>query len=152
MRPAPSREQLEVFLSRPGPLAGGFTYAPVPTLLECDTETLTIRLSYDLPDWMLNPWKVVHGGLTTALIDSAFGMTACWANGGVICPTVSMSTNYLSPVYTHAPLIMEVKIDRFGSVAAHLSARCWQEGKLTTTASGVFATASPRGRLPDILP
>ncbi|MBQ3089604.1 MAG: PaaI family thioesterase [Oscillospiraceae bacterium] len=147
MRAKPTREALEAFFARSGELAGGFTGAPVPTLIECDPEAERIVLSYDIPDWMLNPWKVMHGGLTTTLMDSAFGLLASWCNGGVMCPTVSMTTNYLRPVHAGAPLIVEARVERFGRVNAHLSASCWQNEKLTTTATGVFSTASPRGTL-----
>lgn len=147
-----TKEVLEGFLSKLGPLAGGFGGAPVPTLLSCDSEAMSIRLSYDLADWMVNPWGVVHGGLITTLVDSAFGMLACCANGGTICPTISLTSNFLSSVTTKYPVIIEAKVDRFGRVAAHLSAECWQNGKLTNTASGVFSTASPRGTISELLP
>ena len=147
-----TKEALEGFLSKLGPLADGFEGAPVPTLLSCNSEEMTIRLSYDLADWMVNPWGVVHGGLITTLMDSAFGMLACCANGGVICPTISLTSQFLSSVTTEYPLIIEAKVERFGRIVAHLSAKCWQNGKLTNTATGVFSTASPRGTIPEILP
>lgn len=138
-----TRSALEQFLAQFGPAAGGFTGAPVPQLLDCDLKGPSLRLAYEVPAWMVNPWGVVHGGLTTALIDSTFGLLAGWANGGVICPTVSLTTNYLRSVKA-GQLIIEARVERFGRVAAHLSAKCFQNGQLTTTASGVFSTDSPR--------
>ena len=149
MKNFPTVGTLEAFLHRLGPLGGGFTGAPVPTILSCDGQRQTIRLSYDLPEWMVNPGGMVHGGLITTHIDSAFGMLVCCANGGVICPTMSLTVNFLSSASTKHPLIIEAEIDRIGRVAAHLSARCWQEEKLTATATGVFSTASPRGFVPE---
>lgn len=149
MRNVPTLQELERFLAQLGPLGGGFTGAPVPEILAWEPEGMTLRLSYTLPGWMVNPGGMVHGGLITTLIDSAFGMLTCCAAGGAICPTISLTTNYLSSVTPEHPLIIEATIDRFGRSTAHLSAKCWQKDKLTNTASAVFSTASPRGTVPN---
>lgn len=138
---------LRRYLEGNGAQTGGFAGAPVPRLAEANPDGPSLALLYDVPEWMVNPWGVVHGGLTGALMDTAMGILTSWAAGGAICPTVSMQVNFLHPVLAGRELRVEVTMEHFGSATACVSARCVQNGRVTTTASGICSTATPRRRI-----
>lgn len=140
-------DALRRYLEGDGTRTGGFAGAPVPRLAEADPAGPSLALLYDVPEWMVNPWGVVHGGLTAALMDTAMGILTCWAADGAICPTVSMQTNFLHPVRAGQALRVEVTMEHFGGATACVSARCLQNGRVTTTASGIYSTATPRRRI-----
>lgn len=105
------------------------------------------RCHLDVDERHLNRHEMLHGGISTTLLDSAMGMTATLAFDPVgLSPvlTVSLATNYIAPAGPG-------RVTATGEVAGHGRSVCHvsgelrdAEGRLIATATGVFKRV--RGR------
>lgn len=99
------------------------------------------RCHLDIGPQHLNRHGMLHGGISTMLLDSASGYTAAMAfdpEGFSPVLTVSLATQYVAPVASG-------RVTAMGTVAGHGRSVCHvtgelrdEDGRLIATATGVF--------------
>ena len=68
-----------------------------PQYVACDYEEGTMTLKFEVKEWEINRVGVLHGGITSAMLDHAAG-SAIFAFVGHWCPTVDMDVRFFSQV------------------------------------------------------
>lgn len=99
------------------------------------------RCHLDIDDRHLNRHGMLHGGISTMLLDSAMGFTASMSfDPETMSPvlTVSLATQYVAPADAG-------RVTATGTVAGHGQSVCHvtgalraEDGRLIATATGVF--------------
>jgi len=81
----------------------------------------------------------LHGGVVSALIDTAGGAAAWSALGpGESVSTVDLMVDYLEPARVAGPLRAEAELIRKGNRVCHVRARVTQDGVLVAEGRAVF--------------
>lgn len=112
-----------------------------PEFVSCSEDGKTCTIRYLLRPEMSNPMGWLHGGMTSTMIDMGMG-TLAYYHKQALCPTSSMTINYLRPNRIGGYLMVQSTIHFLGSKIIHLSSQTWMEDepdKLTATATGVFS-------------
>lgn len=110
-------------------------------LVSCDYEKKTLLVAMDTQDWMTNPSRMVHGGVTASILDFAMGLLARYATTGYMTPTISMEVSYLRPAPLNARIYVEAQVSMAGFTVCHVTAKAWAEGtpdKLIATSAGAY--------------
>lgn len=99
-----------------------------------------VELAWQVPDALLNPAGIAHGGFLVALLDDAGGLAVA-SNYPRFVPqlTVQLHTDFLAPVLPELTHRVRGRVVRSGR-GTNL-ADAWIEdtdGKLLTRASGIF--------------
>lgn len=109
------------------------------------------RCRLTLNEEHLNRHDVLHGGITTMMLDNAMGATASLtvdAQGRAPFMTISLNTNFLAPAKIGAQLTATGRIVGTGKSLKFVEGELVDsEGTLIATASGVFKRV-PAHRLP----
>lgn len=92
----------------------------------------------------LNPAGVVHGGLTTSLIDHALSALAWEAVGRQACVTVQLDTQFLAAVQAGQFLEARGHVVRATSSLVFMQGRLSVDGEPVLGASAVMKVLSPR--------
>lgn len=81
----------------------------------------------------------LHGGVLSALIDTAGG-AAAWAalSSGESVSTVDLSVDFLEPARVAGPLRAEAELIRKGNRVCHVRVRVTQDGVLVAEGRGVY--------------
>lgn len=109
--------------------------------ISCDYEKKTLLCAVETKDWMTNPSRMVHGGVTASVLDFTMGLLARYATTGCMTPTISMNVEYLRPSPLNRRILVEAQVTRAGFTVCHVTAKAWAEGaedKLIATASGAY--------------
>lgn len=112
-----------------------------PAVLECDEQTHTLLIAFPTAEWMSNPMGIIHGGILSTAADISMGTLCFYLAAENLCPTGSLSINYLRPGVIGPRLICRAHSDFFGRTVLHTSCEAWMENapdKLVFTATGVF--------------
>ena len=111
-------------------------------LESCGENTACLR--YHTQPWMANPNRVLHGGITAAILDTSMGTLCSVLYEGGFTPTITMNISYALPVPLDADILVRVRASYTGGTTAQLSAElCLPEAPDTVLASatGVYHTA-----------
>ncbi len=114
-----------------------------PQFVSCDYETMTLRLSFQVEEYMRNPVGVMHGGAVAGAMDIAMGSMTFFMNGEYLTPTINMNVSYERPVFTGKRLIVESQGISCGKTMAYATSRAWMEDapdKIVASASGTYFT------------
>jgi acyl-coenzyme A thioesterase PaaI-like protein len=89
--------------------------------------------------------RIVHGGLTAALVDEAFGW-AVWTLVGRAAVTVELRVAYRAPIYCGVPVTVRSWIAEQDARTARVCAeiRAASDGALAASADGTMRLASRR--------
>jgi len=112
------------------------------TLESCGENTACLR--YRTQAWMANPNRVLHGGITAAILDTAMGTLCSVLYEGGFTPTVTMTINYALPVPLESDILVRVRASYTGGTNAQLLAELYLPDAPDTvlaSASGVYHTA-----------
>lgn len=112
-----------------------------PEFVSCSEDGKTCITRYFLKPEMSNPMGWLHGGVTSAMIDMAMGALAYY-HKKAICPTSTMTVNYLRPNRIGGYMVVKAHADFLGKKIVHLSAQAWMEDnpeQLTATATGSYS-------------
>lgn len=112
-----------------------------PQILECDEQTHTLLIAFPTGEWMSNPMGIIHGGILSTAADISMGTLCFYLADENLCPTGSLSINYLRPGVIGPRLICRAHSSFFGRTVIHTSCEAWMENepdKLVCTATGVF--------------
>ena len=99
----------------------------------------------------MNRHNVMHGGITTSLLDNAMGATASLTvddTGSAPFLTISMTVNFLAPAEAGAPLVATGRKTGGGRSTVFIDGVLEDAtGRVVATATGVFRKV-PSHRLP----
>lgn len=121
--------------------AGSFGAMLNTRLAHCDYKSRSIILRMELKDWMANPYGILHGGISAAVLDMAMGILCGYFSGGVMTPTVSMEVNYVKPGVIGGQLMIQADLTGCGATLCHAAAKAWMEDtpdRTVCTAAGVY--------------
>jgi uncharacterized protein (TIGR00369 family) len=92
------------------------------------------------PEFVGDPRRpALHGGVLSALIDTAGGMAAWSALGAAeSVSTVDLRVDYLEPAGLRGHLRAEAVLVRKGNRVCHVRVRLTQEGQLVAEGTGVY--------------
>lgn len=92
------------------------------------------------PEFVGDPRRpALHGGVVSALIDTAGGVAAWSALGpNESVSTVDLRVDYLEPAGLGGPLRAEARLVRKGNRVCHVSVSVTQDGRLVAEGRGVY--------------
>ena len=110
-----------------------------PGFVACSAENQTLTLRYAIEDWMLNPKRMLHGGMTATMLDNTLSLAARFYCRTNALSTVSLAVNYLRPVSAGEHVTVFAQVDKLGHRILFLSGCVYtQDGKKAATATGSF--------------
>lgn len=93
----------------------------------------------DVVDKLLNPHKVVHGGVLYSMADTGMGAAAySKLNKNEICATIEVKINYFKAV-KGGNLICETKVIHKGKKTIALDSEIFNEGNIVAKALGTYS-------------
>jgi acyl-coenzyme A thioesterase PaaI-like protein len=110
----------------------------------CNYTDMSYICSFQPVDWMSNPDRTTHGGITATVFDQVMGFLAVQASGGHATPTVSMQVSYLKPMPIGTRVYIRARLTACGRTLCHVTAEAWLEGHpetVTATAMGTYHVA-----------
>ena len=118
-----------------------------PEFVSCSEDGMKCTVRYRLKPEMRNPMGWLHGGVTSAMMDMGMGLLVYYNADFHLCPTATMTVNYIRPGRIGGNLIVESEITFRGRKLFHASARGWMEDtpdKLVCTATSACANKPPK--------
>ena len=111
------------------------------SLYSCDFASRQVVFQVDTDSWMQNPGRVVHGGISAAMLDMTMGALCRYFTGGSLAPTVSMQVNYLRAMPVHETILVRAELCKLGRSLCYTTGTAWVKGAEDAplcTASGVY--------------
>ncbi len=104
-----------------------------------------VKLQFTVKEYMLNPLKILHGGVAATMLDELMGAAGFLLNRPVGYATINMNVDYLRSARLEEVLIGEGEIVRAGKNVIHAKATLVNsENKLIAKAtSNLIATEVP---------
>ena len=112
-----------------------------PRLSACDLDPLRCTIAFDGKPWMSNPLGAVHGGVVSAMLDTAMGGITYVCAEDYPTPTISLQVSYIRPVPATTTLYVDVQTNGMGQTMGNLTARLYspdRPDRVLATASGVY--------------
>ncbi|NLW85600.1 MAG: PaaI family thioesterase [Planctomycetes bacterium] len=100
-----------------------------------------VEASFECPQRYQGYDGVLHGGVTSSLLDSA--MTNCLFARGIVAVTAELTVRFRHPVQVGIPLVVQAEIVRRQQPLFVLEARIVQDGQLKARAVGKFMERAP---------
>ena len=117
-----------------------------PEFVSCSEDARECTVRFLLTPEMRNPVGWLHGGVTSTMLDMGMGLLAFY-HKGEMCPTTSMTINYLRPNRIGGYLMVKSRIAHLGKKIVHLTATAWMEDEkkhLTAAATASYAVIGKR--------
>lgn len=117
-----------------------------PEFISCSEDGKICTVRYKLKPEQRNPMGWLHGGVISAMVDMGMGLLAYYNAGFALCPTASMTVNFLRPGRIGGSLMVQSEIVFHGKKIFHTTARCWMEdapGQLVATATASYIITRP---------
>ncbi len=117
-----------------------------PQFQSCSDDGLICTVSYKLKAEMRNPMGWLHGGVTSAMLDMGMGLLVYYHAGFSLCPTSSMTVNFLRPGRIGGTLLVQSEITFHGRKIFHASSRAWMRDdpeNLVATATASYMITRP---------
>ncbi|SHI15169.1 uncharacterized domain 1-containing protein [Sporobacter termitidis DSM 10068] len=114
-----------------------------PQFMDCDLENKTLRLRYEVQDWMLNVADILHGGVLATMFDLTMGLLSVYFSGGTMTPTTNMQISFLRPIPAGEALIVKAACDMSGRTLCAVRAEALpasKPDKPSATAAATFFT------------
>lgn len=121
----------------------GVNKSIVLEFVECSAEEKKLVMKHVTNHGEANPLGSIHGGITAWLLDTAIGMVNITYIGERATPTVSMSVNYIEPLFEGDEVIITSWIDRIGKTLIAVHAECRVGGIVKATAIGTSFRLPP---------
>ena len=106
-------------------------------------EDKTITISFPVLEKELNPNGAMIGGIICTAIDIAYGMLVFSLCGGeIIPPTITMTTNFINPIFKDDTLLVTAKIESWGKRIINMTATGISKntGKTIITSTSSFVS------------
>lgn len=120
---------------------GSVNHRIPPEFLSCSDDGKSCTVRYRLKPEMRNPMGWLHGGVISAMVDMGMGLLVYYNADFHLCPTASMTVNFLRPGRIGGSLIVQSDITFQGHKIYHTTARAWMEDqpdKLVCTATASY--------------
>ena len=117
-----------------------------PEFVSCSEDARECTVRFHLKPEMRNPIGWLHGGVTSTMMDMGMGLLAFY-HKQEMCPTTSMTINYLRPNRIGGYLVVNSRIAHLDKKIVHLTATAWMEDEkkhLTATATASYAVIGKR--------
>lgn len=119
---------------------------PITLQMESDIydfskEEKSITFSFPVMKKELNPNGAMMGGVICTALDMSYGLLVfALCGGGVIPPTVSMTTNFINVIFGGDTLLVTAKIESWGKRIINMTAKGVSKdtGKTIVTSTAVF--------------
>lgn len=119
---------------------------PITLQMESDIydfskEEKSITFSFPVMKKELNPNGAMMGGVICTALDMSYGLLVfALCGGGVIPPTVSMTTNFINAIFGGDTLLVTAKIESWGKRIINMTAKGVSKdtGKTIVTSTAVF--------------
>ena len=135
-----SHKRLDHFLNLRHQLVGTINEMVQLELSSYDEEHKTIYFTSKVKKWMLNPGKMLHGGIASTLLDMAMGGCAYTFSDAQYVPTISMNVSYINAMHEDDDMNIEAKVLRIGrDVILTSSAIYHHDGTLCYQATASYA-------------
>lgn len=111
-----------------------------PQLHACEPSRQELTLIFPGRHWERNGRGAIHGGIVSAMFDTAMGTLTC-AVSGALTPTINLSVSYPRPVPLDGTFLVRVWITKLGRSVISVSGElCDARAPKTVlcTASGTF--------------
>lgn len=105
-----------------------------PTLISVEEGAL--EFSYVVRDEMTNPFKILHGGTTAALIDDALGATIFTLGRAHLYTTVNLAVDYFSTARAGDTIIATTTMVKKGDKIVNAQCEVWNADKTRMIAKG----------------
>ncbi len=105
-----------------------------PTLLFAESGVL--EYAYVLRKEMTNPMKILHGGITAAIIDDAMGATVYSMGNTHLYTTVNLNVDYFSTAREGDTIIARTAVVKKGDKIINVQCEIWNEAKTKMIARG----------------
>lgn len=118
-----------------------------PQFDSCSSDGKCCTVRYMTRPEMRNPMGWLHGGVTSAMVDMGMGLLAYYNAGFILCPTSTMTVNYLKPGRIGTAVYVQSEITYQGRRIIHANARVWMEDnpdELIATATGSYMVPSQK--------
>lgn len=92
-------------------------------LYDFSLDDKSITIAFPVQKKQLNPNKSMVGGLIVNAADMACGLLMFALDGSSIAPTITMTTNFLNPIFENDTLLMTATIETWGKRIVNMSAR-----------------------------
>jgi acyl-coenzyme A thioesterase 13 len=118
-----------------------FTESPSPfgtwlkgKIVAAESDSLTV--SFIVRKEMTNPFGILHGGMTAAMIDEVMGILCFTLSTEQYYPTVNLSIDYFASAKTQDTVIVTAKVVRKGKTIVNLFATLTNDkGKILAQAT-----------------
>ena len=109
-------------------------------LYDFSLEDKSITIAFPVQKKQLNPNKSMVGGLIANAADMTCGLLMFALDGSSIAPTITMTTNFLNPIFENDTLLMTATIETWGKRIVNMSARgiSKENGKSIVAATASF--------------
>lgn len=101
-----------------------------------EAEEGLVKMRFTVKEYMLNPIKIIHGGVLATMLDELMGAAGFLMNRPVGYATINMNVDFLHSAKLNEILIGEGKVVRAGKTVMHT------EAKLTNADGKVVAKAT----------
>lgn len=120
--------------------------SPMTLQMECEPydfsfEEKSLTLSFPVLKRHLNPYGAMMGGLTCTALDMAYGILLfALTDEDYIPPTVTMTTNFINPIFLDDTLLVTAKIESWGKRIINMTATGVSKntGKTIVTSTSSF--------------
>ncbi|MCA3643161.1 MAG: PaaI family thioesterase [Methylobacterium sp.] len=109
------------------------------TLVDCDIEAQTIKLSFDGNERFTNPAGFIHGGILVAMLDETMGSVILNTTQATMsATTISLAVDYVRPARC-GRLFGDGQITSLGKSIAFVEAKLFgEDGKVVARATASF--------------
>lgn len=127
-------EQLKSFSEEFKNTSSPFTRWLNPVIVAAEEGHL--KFEYTVRNEWLNPMNILHGGITSAIIDDTLGATALSLNESVFYTTINNVIDYFSTAKEGDKIIAETKIIKRGKQFINAQCEIWNIEKNRLIARG----------------
>lgn len=92
-----------------------------PKFVSCNLQEKSLTLEFKVYEWMLNPEKILFGGIITSMLDNSYGFLGHYFAGDKFISTINMGTTFLKPGSLNDIIHVKVKADSVGKTILNMS-------------------------------
>ncbi len=92
-----------------------------PKFVACDCEEGSLTLEFEVREWMINPEKILFGGMMVSMLDNAYGFLCHYFAGDKFISTISLNSTFLRPGKLGDVVRVKVKADSHGRTIVNMS-------------------------------
>ncbi len=111
-----------------------------PQIIEYDKSKMTSVIAFVTKDWQRNTKGEIHGGVISAIFDTAMGYTAAYMSGKTEISTTDLSISYIRPMSKEDMLIVYSKVQKMGRTLIRVTAEGFSKNtdKIVATSQATF--------------